>query len=90
MSAKEWFAGENRQPTFINLPPSDMVSLTDAPAEKKASKLPTGPIAPVEAEPDMKEQVIGAFHRQTQQINEREDQVLKQDLMEGVDASEWD
>lgn len=87
MSASEWISGQNKQPETISLHPSGMKALSEAPVETKGPKYTFNPNQPEELTRD---KMMDKFYQQMGTQKEESEQVLKQDKMEGVDASEWD
>jgi hypothetical protein len=65
-----------------------MKPLSEAPVEQKTKKYEFNPVA--EDRRDAKEKVLDRWNQQVGLLQEKETTVLKQDLMEGADDSEWD
>jgi len=87
LSANEWLSGKNLDPDLINLQPTGMKVLSEAPVEQKAKKYEFNPNKPEEFN---KDKIIDKWNNQVGNLKEKNNQILKQDLMEGTDDSEWD
>jgi WD40 repeat protein len=91
LSADEWLSGQNKNPSEINLKPSDMQLLSDAPVEKKDKKYDFKTEVTKEQGRFTKDRFLASYYnKMTGEHGESTDQVLKQDKMEGVAAEEWD
>jgi len=89
LSASDWFSGMTKDPVMISLRPPGMSLLSEQVFEKKGPKY--DPKAKqILDEDQIKEQVLNSYFQKMGTQKEETKQVLKQDLMEGVDASEWD
>ena len=105
MTSWEWLGGANKEPELLNLQPTGMKKLSEAPVEQKEKKYTFDPNRPEEFTRDKVSflvsirdvprlpscvQMMDKYYQQVESLKEEEKTVLKQDLMEGVDASEWD
>ncbi|SPO37720.1 uncharacterized protein PSFLO_03196 [Pseudozyma flocculosa] len=64
-TAARWLQGESdeREATYLDLRPADMVPLSQAPEVKKESKLPKGPVAKVLTEDEKKEKLLDGIFK---------------------------
>jgi len=91
LTADQWFGGKSEEPTTINLKPSDMEPLSQAPVEKKEKKYDFKSELAKDQGKFTKEKFLSSYYNNlTGQYGETENTVLKQDLMEGATAEEWD
>jgi len=91
LTAGEWFDGKSEKPATINLQPTGMQPLSQAPVEKKEKKYDFRTEVSKDANKFTKEKFLSSYYTQmTGQHGENESTVLKQDLMEGATAEEWD
>jgi len=87
LSSGEWLSGMNLDPEMVSLQPSGMKALSEAPVEQKQKKYEFNPN---QAEELTRDKVLDKYYQTVEGLKEDQTQVLKQDKMEGVDASEWD
>jgi len=90
LSSDEWFKGQNKDPVMVNLQPSGMEKLSENQLEKKGPKYSAQDEIGFEDEGKIKEKVLGAYFQKVGKFKEGENQVLKQDKMEGAESSEWE
>jgi hypothetical protein len=63
LSGAEWLQGKNRDPKLVNLQPSGMQALSDAPKIVREKKYKFDPTKPPEKEIDLKEAVLSRLHQ---------------------------
>ncbi|KNC99952.1 uncharacterized protein SPPG_05325 [Spizellomyces punctatus DAOM BR117] len=83
----EWLKGEKAIADFINLAPSDMISLSQAPVEVKVERR----AQVLEQEQSESERAAASMQQMFERARvDAEEEKLPQDEMEGVDDDEWD
>jgi len=90
ISGSAWLKGENKTPKTISLRPSDMELLSEANLEKKDKKYDFASERAKEDNRFTKEKFLSRYYDQMSTVKEDDEQVLKQEAMEGVESSEWD
>jgi len=91
LTADEWFGGKSKEPATISLQPQGMQPLSEAPVEKKEKKYDFRTEVSKDANKFSKDKFLSSYYNQmTGQHGENSSTVLKQDLMEGASAEEWD
>jgi hypothetical protein len=90
LTNKEWLAGTYRAPTLVSLKPEGMTPLSEATIEKKEKKYDFNEERQKKDSEFNKDKFLSSYYSQLGTQREEEDKVLKQDLQEGVDPSEWD
>jgi len=91
LTASEWFGGKSKNPTTVDLQPSGMELLSQAPVEQKTKKYDFNVERSKDANKFSKDKFMANYYNtMTSQHGESETRVLKQDLMEGATSEEWD
>ncbi|CAE1312014.1 CORO7 [Acanthosepion pharaonis] len=88
LSGSEWLEGNDTVPPTISLKPDDMEALSNAPSEApKPKKYDSTDPEIYKTDEDKKEELIDAM---TAKMDNKKDELLPQDLTEGVDSDEWE
>nr|XP_039251900.1 coronin-7-like [Styela clava] len=86
MSASEWVNGGNKTQRKLDLKPSTMTKLSDAPPDEvKPKKYESYDVSTYKTDEEKKEELLEAMSGKLDL-----DKQLEQDTMEGVDEDEWD
>jgi len=91
LTADEWFEGKSKAPETISLSPPGMQPLSQAPVEVAAKKYDFRAEVAKKDNEFTKDKFLSSYYtNMTGQHGESNATVLKQDLMEGATAEEWD
>eukprot|EP01114_Cavostelium_apophysatum_P008322 TRINITY_DN2072_c0_g1_i1.p1 TRINITY_DN2072_c0_g1~~TRINITY_DN2072_c0_g1_i1.p1 ORF type:complete len:931 (-),score=272.47 TRINITY_DN2072_c0_g1_i1:40-2832(-) len=90
VTSQQWFSGVSKPLSTVDLKPADMETLSSNPLEKKEKKYDFNAERDKEDNRFTKEKLLDRYYNQMDTQKEEKGQVLKQDLMEGVEESEWD
>jgi len=90
VNASEWFNGKSKPLETISLQPNGMPILSENPIEKKDKKYDFNAERSKNENQFTKEKFLDKYYDQMGERKDDDKVTLKQDLMEGVDGSEWD